>query len=66
MDNSILPNHLKKRIEELWGREKTYWEDEFYSQEALTNIDYRSELERCFNLDPLGPLPDHKDISPLE
>lgn len=53
-----LPDHLKKRIVELKGREKSYWEDEFYSMEAITNLDYRDELERSFNLDPLGPLPE--------
>lgn len=57
MNNTILPAHLQKRIEELWGRERTYWEDELYSQEALTNLEYRQELENRFNLDPLGPLP---------
>lgn len=53
-----LPDHLKKRIVELQGREKSYWEDEFYSMEAITNLEYRNELERCFKLDPLGPLPE--------
>ena len=57
MNNNSLPAHLVKRIEELWGREQSYWEDEFYSEEALTNLEYRVELERCFSLDPLGPMP---------
>lgn len=57
MNNASLPAHLKKRIEELWGREKSYWEDELYSEEALTNMEYRQELEKSFSLDPLGPLP---------
>lgn len=52
-----LPGHLAKRLEDLWGREKSYWEDELYSEEALTNVDYRFELEKLFKLDPLGPLP---------
>jgi hypothetical protein len=52
-----LPTNLQKRIEELWGKEQSYWDDEFYSMEAMTNLDYRSELERVFKLDPLGPLP---------
>ena len=56
MDSSNLPSNLVKRIEELWGREKSYWEDEFYSTEALTNLEYRTELERCLTLDPLDPL----------
>ena len=57
MQEEGLPANLRKRIEELHGREASYWEDELYSHEALTNLHYRSELERCFNLDPLGPLP---------
>jgi hypothetical protein len=52
-----LPAHLLKRIEELKGRESSYWEDELYSDEAMTNLNYRETLERSFNLDPLGPLP---------
>lgn len=52
-----LPTNLQKRIEELWGKEQSYWDDELYSMEAMTNLDYRTELERCFKLDPLGPLP---------
>lgn len=56
-NNNSLPSHLTKRIEDLWGRERSYWDDEFYSDEALTNLDYRLELERCFKMDPLGPLP---------
>ena len=49
--------HLLKRIEDLTGREASYWEDELFSFEALTNLSYRDELERCIKLDPLGPLP---------
>jgi hypothetical protein len=60
MNNNSLPAHLTRRIEELWGREQSYWEDEFYSEEALTNLEYRTELEKCFSLDPLGPLPPRK------
>lgn len=52
-----LPVGLMKRIEELQGRETSYIEDELYSQEALTNLKYRSELEKLFRQDPLGPLP---------
>ena len=57
MQEDSLPANLQKRIEELQGKESSYWEDEMYSPEALTNLSYRSELERIFNLDPLGPLP---------
>ncbi len=57
MEDTTLPAHLAKRLEELQGREISYWEDELYSEEALTNLAYRSKLERCFNLDPLGALP---------
>lgn len=57
MEDTILPAHLAKRLEELQGREISYWEDELYSEEALTNLDYRTKLERCLALDPLGPLP---------
>ncbi len=57
MNNTDLPVHLVKRLEELLERERSYWEDELYSEEALTNVDYRSQLERMFKLDPLGPLP---------
>lgn len=52
-----LPVGLMKRIEELKGRETSYIEDELYSQEALTNLKYRAELEKMFLQDPLGPLP---------
>lgn len=57
MHEEGLPANLKKRIEELQGRERSYWEDELFSHEALTNLHYRAELERSFSLDPLGPLP---------
>lgn len=57
MQDDTLPVALQKRIDELKELESTYWEDELYSYEALTNPTYRTELERCFNLDPLGPLP---------
>lgn len=57
MQNDNLPANLAKRIEDLLGREPSYWEDELYSLEALTNLHYREALERSFNLDPLGPLP---------
>jgi hypothetical protein len=57
MEDTKLPAHLQKRIEELKEREVSYIEDELYSFEAITNLDYRQALERSFNLDPLGPLP---------
>ncbi len=57
MQEESLPANLVKRLEELKGREASYWEDEMYSVEALTNLEYREELERCFKIDPLGPLP---------
>lgn len=57
MPEDMLPANLVKRLEELRGREASYWEDEFYSTEAITNPQYREQLERSFNLDPLGPLP---------
>jgi hypothetical protein len=57
MQDETLPANLLRRIEELRGREASYWEDELYSHEAITNPAYRDTLERCFNLDPLGPLP---------
>lgn len=57
MQEHNLPAKLVKRLQELEGREPSYWEDELYSPEALTNLDYREALERCFKLDPLGPLP---------
>ena len=57
MFKDSLPAHLLKRLEELQGRERSYWEDELYSEEALTNLEYRIELEKCFDLDPLGPMP---------
>jgi hypothetical protein len=57
MQEHSLPANLAKRIQDLIGREQSYWEDELYSLEALTNLKYRAELERSFNLDPLGPLP---------
>ncbi|HEY9756163.1 MAG TPA: hypothetical protein V6C97_13435 [Oculatellaceae cyanobacterium] len=57
MSEDNLPANLLKRIEELRGKEQSYWDDEMYSPEALSNRKYREELERSFNLDPLGPLP---------
>lgn len=57
MQDDTLPVALQKRIEELKNLESSYWEDELYSHDALTNPTYRDELERCFKLDPLGPLP---------
>jgi len=65
MQEHNLPARLLKRLQELEGREPSYWEDELYSPDALTNLDYREALERCFRLDPLGPLPARTgDISP--
>ena len=55
--DELLPANLMKRIEELRGREASYWEDELYSSEAITNPAYRQTLESCFGMDPLGPLP---------
>lgn len=57
MQEDNLPANLVKRLEELKGREASYWEDEMYSTEALTNLNYRDQLEKAFKLDPLGPLP---------
>ena len=57
MQDELIPANMRKRLEELKEREASYWEDELYSVEALTNMSYRQELERSFNLDPLGPLP---------
>jgi hypothetical protein len=57
MQDELIPANLRKRLEELKEREASYWEDELYSVEALTNLAYRQELEKSFNLDPLGPLP---------
>jgi hypothetical protein len=57
MHEENLPANLLKRIEELRTREQSYWEDELYSTEALTNKNYREKLEGLFSLDPLGPLP---------
>jgi hypothetical protein len=57
MQDESLPANLMKRIEELRGREQSYWEDELFSAEAITNPIYRQTLENCFKLDPLGPLP---------
>jgi hypothetical protein len=62
MVENILPAHLTKRIEELQGRERTYLEDELFSEEALTNLLYREELERAFTLSSLGPLRDRIKI----
>ena len=57
MTNDSLSGSLKKRIEELKEQEESYWADELYSVEALTNPGYREHLEKAFKLDPLGPLP---------
>ncbi|MBZ0187366.1 MAG: hypothetical protein K8F91_14060 [Candidatus Obscuribacterales bacterium] len=57
MHDEGLTLSLKKRIEELQGQEESYWVDELYSVEALTNPNYRQMLEHSFKLDPLGPLP---------
>ena len=57
MQDELIPANLRKRLEELKEREASYWDDELYSVEALTNLSYRQELERSFKLDPLGALP---------
>ncbi|MBN8658986.1 MAG: hypothetical protein LCH63_13195 [Candidatus Melainabacteria bacterium] len=57
MQEDLIPANLRKRLEELKEREDSYWHDEMYSVEALTNMAYRQELERSFSLDPLGALP---------
>jgi hypothetical protein len=61
MQDELIPQGLRKRLEELQGREASYWHDELYSVEALTNMAYRRELERSFNLDPLGALPPRQE-----
>ena len=58
MLDNLLPAHLIKRIEDLQGREISYIEDELFSEEALTNLAYREELERLFKLDPLESVSD--------
>lgn len=65
MHKDDLPSNLVKRLEDLAGRELSYWEDELYSLEALTNLQYRAALEASFNLDPLGPLPARQSNKPL-
>lgn len=60
MANDSISASLQKRIEELKDQEESYWADEFYSMEALTNPSYREQLEKSFKLDPLGPLPDRQ------
>lgn len=57
MQDELIPANLLKRLEELKDREQSYWHDELYSFEAITNLAYRQELEKSFSLDPLGPLP---------
>lgn len=57
MQDELIPANLLKRLEELQEREASYWHDELYSVEALTNMAYRDRLEKSFNLDPLGPMP---------
>jgi hypothetical protein len=57
MQDELLPANLLKRLEELRDKEQSYWHDELYSTEAITNLTYRQELEKAFSLDPLGPLP---------
>ena len=53
MPENTLPANLLKRLQDLIGREKSYLEDELYSTEAITNLNYRSELEKLFRKDPL-------------
>ena len=62
MQDELISAGLRKRLEELQGREPSYWHDEMYSVEALTNMAYRQELEKAFSLDPLGALPPRQDI----
>jgi hypothetical protein len=62
MQDELIPANLLKRLEELREREASYWHDELYSVEALTNLSYRRELEKNFSLDPLGPLPPRQQV----
>ncbi|MBP9091394.1 hypothetical protein KBI23_10215 [bacterium] len=57
MQDELIPANLLQRLEELKEREASYWHDEMYSVEALTNMAYRDQLEQSLKLDPLGPLP---------
>ena len=57
MQDELIPANLLQRLEELKEREASYWHDELYSVEALTNMAYRDQLEQSLKLDPLGPLP---------
>ena len=62
MRDELIPANLLQRLEDLKEREASYWHDELYSVEALTNMSYRQELEKAFNLDPLGPLPPRQQV----
>ncbi|MBP6746642.1 MAG: hypothetical protein WC028_02110 [Candidatus Obscuribacterales bacterium] len=57
MQDELIPANLLQRLEELKELEASYWHDEMYSVEALTNMAYRDQLEQSLKLDPLGPLP---------
>ncbi|CAN5519188.1 hypothetical protein BH11CYA1_BH11CYA1_03090 [soil metagenome] len=57
MQDELIPANLLQRLEELKECEASYWHDEMYSVEALTNMAYRDQLEQSLKLDPLGPLP---------
>jgi hypothetical protein len=57
MQDELIPANLLQRLEELKELEASYWHDELYSVEALTNMAYRDQLEQSLKLDPLGPLP---------
>jgi hypothetical protein len=41
---AALPPHLQARIERLKTQERSHWHDELYSDEALTNLEYRAAL----------------------
>ena len=57
MQDELIPANLLQRLEELKELEASYWHDEMYSVEALTNMAYRDQLEQSLKIDPLGPLP---------
>jgi len=42
MQDELIPANLLKRLEELKDREASYWHDELYSVEALTNMAFQS------------------------
>jgi hypothetical protein len=63
----VLPRGLLRRLRRLDAKEANYWEDELYSDEAITNLEYRRELLKAYaRRKPAGCLDYRPDLAKVD